>query len=145
MSTNVATVQKESVPDTASPGSVFSGFLPIIIICALFYFLIMRPQQKREAKKRERIKQLKRGDFIVTNGGIVGKVDKGSDAAELSIEVSEGVIVKVYKSFIAEVLDTPVELVAAAVKDVKKGKTLAVKKAKKDDKSSEKKKTGKEQ
>ena len=134
-STNVATVQKNSVSDTNSPGGMLSGFLPIIIICGLFYFLIMRPQQKREAKKREKINQLKKGDFVVTNGGIIGKVEKVSDNANVTLEISEGVVVKVYKNFIAEVLDAPVELVAATVKDVKKGKT--VKKPKKEEKIDE--------
>lgn len=123
-SANIATVQKNSVQDTNSLGGMLSGFLPIIIICGLFYFLIMRPQQKREAKKREKIKQLKRGDFLVTNGGIVGKVDKIINETEIAIEVSEGIIVRIYKNFITDVLDKPVELAAAAVKEVKKGKTV---------------------
>lgn len=123
-SANIATVQKNSVQDTNSLGGMLSGFLPIIIICGLFYFLIMRPQQKREAKKREKIKQLKRGDFLVTNGGIVGKVDKIINETEIAIEVSEGIILRIYKNFITDVLDKPVELAAAAVKEVKKGKTV---------------------
>ena len=98
----------QQVPSTdgaPSPAGGLTGFLPIILICVLFYFLIMRPQQKKEAAKREKLNQLKKGDCVVTNGGVVGKIDKIVNDAEVTVEISNGVIVRMYKNFIAEILD----------------------------------------
>lgn len=113
--------QVPSTGDTLSPNGGLAGFLPIIIICVLFYFLIMRPQQKKEAAKKEKLNQLKKGDFIVTNGGVVGKIDKIVNDAEVTVEISSGVIVRMYKNFVAEILDKNVEI--PGQKEAKKEKT----------------------
>ena len=102
----------QQVPSTdgaPSPSGALTSFLPIILICVLFYFLIMRPQQKKEAAKREKLNQLKKGDCVVTNGGVVGKIDKIVNDAEVTVEISNGVIVRMYKNFIAEILDKKVD------------------------------------
>lgn len=121
-SKNVTTTQQVPATDN-NLGGTFSGLLPIVLICVLFYFLIMRPQQKREAKKKEKMNQLKRGDLVLTNGGIVGKIDKVVSDTEIALEISDGVIVKLYKNFIADTLDSSVGLLPPAVKETKKGKT----------------------
>ena len=81
----------------------------------------MRPQQKKEAAKKEKLNQLKKGDFIVTNGGVVGKIDKIVNDAEVTVEISSGVIVRMYKNFVAEILDKNVEI--PGQKEAKKEKT----------------------
>ena len=126
----------QQVPSTdgaPSPAGGLTGFLPIILICVLFYFLIMRPQQKKEAAKREKLNQLKKGDCVVTNGGVVGKIDKIVNDAEVTVEISNGVIVRMYKNFIAEILDKNVDLPEA--KEVKKEK--ATRRSKKEEKPAE--------
>ena len=126
----------QQVPSTGgnpSPAGGLTGFMPVILICVLFYFLIMRPQQKKEAAKREKLNQLKKGNFVVTNGGVVGKIDKVVNDAEVTVEFSSGVIVRMYKNFITEILDKDVEL--PGQKEVKKEKTT--KRSKKEEKPAE--------
>ncbi|MCR5224990.1 MAG: preprotein translocase subunit YajC [Alphaproteobacteria bacterium] len=77
---------------------------PIALMILVFYFLIMRPQQKREAKRRELINSVKRGDKVVTASGIIGVVHKIVSETEVSLEVSEGVRIRVLKNAISEVL-----------------------------------------
>ena len=87
----------------AQPNPV-SGFLPIILIFAIFYFLIIRPQQKRIKQHQAKINSIKKGDTVVTSGGIYGKVIKVSEDI-LEVEVSKGVILQAVKSTISDVSD----------------------------------------
>jgi preprotein translocase subunit YajC len=86
----------------ADPGSLgLVSFLPFILIIAVMYFLMIRPQQKRMREHREMIASLKRKDVVVTAGGIVGKiVNVGDD--ELLVEVADGVRMRIVKNTIAE-------------------------------------------
>ncbi len=77
--------------------------LPFILIFAIMYFLIIRPQQKRLKDHREMVAAVRRGDTVVTSGGIIGKVTKVIDENELQVEISEGVRIKLVKSTISEV------------------------------------------
>ena len=79
------------------------SFLPLVLIFAIMYFLIIRPQQKRVKDHKEMVSTVRRGDTIVTSGGIIGKVTKVIDENELQVEISEGVRVKVIKSTISDV------------------------------------------
>ena len=74
-------------------------FLPLILI---FYFLLIRPQQQRAKKHTQMVANIKRGDTVVTAGGLIGKVNKVSDT-ELSVELAENVRVRVIKSMVVEV------------------------------------------
>lgn len=74
-------------------------FLPLILI---FYFLLIRPQQQARKKHAAMIEALKRGDTVVTSGGLIGKVTKVSDL-ELTVELAEGVRVRVQRNMIADV------------------------------------------
>jgi len=74
-------------------------FLPLILI---FYFLLIRPQQQRAKKHTAMVTGIKRGDTIVTTGGLIGKVNKVSDT-ELSVDLAENVRVRVIKSMVIEV------------------------------------------
>ena len=99
----------EALAQTTSGGSNGGGltttliqFLPIILIFVIMYFLILRPQQVKQRQHREMVGNLRRGDTIVTSGGLVGKVAKVDDD-ELQVEIAEGVRVKVVRGMVAEV------------------------------------------
>ena len=78
--------------------------LPLILIFVVFYFLLIRPQQKKQKAHREMLTSLRRGDRIVTNGGIIGKIVKVPGDTELILEVAEGVRVRVMRSMIADMM-----------------------------------------
>ena len=78
-------------------------FVPFILIFVIMWFLIIRPQQRRAKEHQEIIKNIRRGDTIVSTGGIVGKVTKVTDDPEIEVEIADGVRVKVARSMIAEV------------------------------------------
>ncbi len=78
-------------------GSMLPGLIPFILIFALFYFLILRPQQKQSREKDNMLKSLKRGDGILTTGGIYGKITSITGDV-LSVEIAKGLIVKVSRS-----------------------------------------------
>jgi preprotein translocase subunit YajC len=84
-------------------GSFLIQMLPFILILAIMYFLIIRPQQKRLKEHRDMIASIKRGDTVVTAGGMVGKVTKVIGDTELQVELAEGVRVRVVRGTIAEV------------------------------------------
>lgn len=82
--------------------AMFINIAPIVAIFILFYFLMIRPQQKRMKAHQALIQGIKRGDEVVLSNGMVGKVTRVEDA-EAMVEVSQGVNVRVVKSMIAEV------------------------------------------
>jgi preprotein translocase subunit YajC len=87
------------------PAGALTSFLPLILIFVVFYFLIIRPQQKKAKDHRSMLGALRRGDRIVTNGGLVGLVTKvGENEPEVTIEIAEGVRVKVIRDMIATVV-----------------------------------------
>jgi preprotein translocase subunit YajC len=79
-------------------------FLPLILIFAVFYFLLIRPQQKKVKQHREMISNVRRNDRIVTGGGIIGKVTKVVDEAEVDVEIAPNVVVRVARGTIADVI-----------------------------------------
>jgi preprotein translocase subunit YajC len=86
-------------------GAAFAQFLPIILIFVIFYFLLIRPQQKKMKEHRAMVEALRRGDQVVTAGGIVGKVSKVQEDNTIEIEIADGVKVKVIKHTITQVLN----------------------------------------
>lgn len=91
-------------------GGGFGGiepFIPLVLIFVVFYFLLIRPQQKKAKAHREMIGGLRRGDRVVTSGGIVGQVQRVIGDSELSVEIAEGVRVRVMRSMIAELVSKP--------------------------------------
>lgn len=84
-------------------GNLLFQLLPFIMILAIMYFLIIRPQQKRLKDHRDLIASIRRGDTVVTAGGLVGKVTKLIGDAELQVELAEGVRVRVIRNTISEV------------------------------------------
>ncbi len=88
----------------AGGGDVFTSLvIPMLLIFGIMYFLLIRPQQKKLKEHQSMIEALRRGDQVVTQGGIVGKVTKVRDDAEIEIEIAQGVNVRVVKHTIATV------------------------------------------
>jgi preprotein translocase subunit YajC len=83
--------------------SLQSPIWMMIMVVGVMYFLILRPQQQRLKQHREMVKALRRGDSVVTNGGLVGKVTKVVDDDQVEVEISDGVRVRQMRSMISEV------------------------------------------
>jgi preprotein translocase subunit YajC len=79
------------------------SLLPFILIFVIMYFLILRPQQKRQKQHADMVKNVRRGDTVVTSGGLVGKVTKVIDDEQVEVEVAEDVKVRQMRSMLADV------------------------------------------
>ncbi|HTQ33611.1 MAG TPA: preprotein translocase subunit YajC [Stellaceae bacterium] len=82
-------------------------FLPLVLIFVVFYFLLIRPQQKKQKEHRTMLDALRRGDRVVTGGGIIGTVNRVTSAEEVEIDIAQGVRVRVLRSTITSVLAKP--------------------------------------
>ena len=78
------------------------AFLPLILIFGVFYILLIRPQQKKAKLHREMINNLRRGDKIITSGGIIGSINKVNDNKELLVEISENVEIKIAPGMVSD-------------------------------------------
>tara|TARA_Y100000590_G_C15069757_1_gene769590 strand:+ start:283 stop:567 length:285 start_codon:yes stop_codon:yes gene_type:complete len=87
-------------------GSGFAQFIPLILIFVIFYFFLIRPQQKKIKEHKSMVAGLKRGDEVITSGGIVGKIEKVHDDDKIDVLISENVVVKVVKSTVQSLLNT---------------------------------------
>ena len=87
----------------APPGAGYSMFIMIGIFFVIMYFMIIRPQQKRQKEHQKLISSLSKGDEVVTNGGILGKILKVGENS-IKVEIAEGVAVKLQKNSISSVL-----------------------------------------
>jgi len=83
------------------------AFLPLILIFGVFYILLIRPQQKKVKLHREMINNLRRGDKIITSGGIIGSINKVNDNKELLVEISENVEIKIAPGMVADIYTQP--------------------------------------
>ena len=88
-------------------GSGFAQFIPLILIFVIFYFFLIRPQQKKVKDHKLMVSALKRGDEVVTSGGIVGKVERILGDDKVDILISENVTVQVVQSTIQSLLSKP--------------------------------------
>ncbi|ESR23553.1 preprotein translocase subunit YajC [Lutibaculum baratangense] len=84
-------------------GDFLISLLPFVLIFVVMYFLILRPQQRRVKQHQEMVGALRRGDTVVTTGGLIGKISKVVDDREIQLEIAEGVRVRTVRSMIAEV------------------------------------------
>lgn len=91
------------------------AFLPLILIFGVFYILLIRPQQKKVKQHREMLNNLKRGDKIITSGGIIGLITKVNDNRELVVEITDGVEIKVAPGMVADLYTIP---------EIQKNKTI---------------------
>ena len=89
-------------------GSGFAQFVPLILIFVIFYFFLIRPQQKKVKEHKLMVAALKRGDEIVTSGGIVGKIERVLGDDKVDILISENVTVQVVQSTVQSLLNKPV-------------------------------------
>jgi preprotein translocase subunit YajC len=78
----------------------FSMLIPFVLIIVMMYFLILRPQQKRMREHNDLVKNLRRGDTVITSGGLVGKVTKVVDDEQIEVEIAEGVRVRQVRSMV---------------------------------------------
>jgi len=81
-------------------GSGFAQFIPLILIFVIFYFFLIRPQQKKIKDHKSMVSSLKRGDEVITSGGVLGKIEKVYEDDKIDLSISENVTVKVVKSTI---------------------------------------------
>lgn len=94
-------------PAYAQAGGGFGGMeslLPLVLIFVVFYFLLIRPQQKKQKQHREMLGELRRGDRVVTAGGVIGLITRVNSDSEITVEISEGVRVKVVRSMVSDVI-----------------------------------------
>ena len=96
--------------------------LPLVLIFVVFYFLLIRPQQKKAKLHREMLGNLRRGDRIVTNGGLIGSITRVPNESELIVEIADGVKVRVLRGMIAESLSKSDPAPAKPKKDKGKDK-----------------------
>jgi len=104
-------------------GGVAGGieaFLPLILIFVVFYFLMIRPQQKRMKQHKEMLSQLRRGDRVVTAGGILGTISKVVDDKEVVVEIADDVRVRVLRATIQDIVSKTEPVSAEADKSAEK-------------------------
>jgi preprotein translocase subunit YajC len=99
-----AYAQAADAPAAGFGGAGLVQFAPLVLIFVVFYFLLIRPQQKKAKAHREMVTQLKRGDRVVTSGGIVGTVSKVVSDTEVQVEIAENVRVRVIRSSITDIV-----------------------------------------
>ncbi|HYV70458.1 MAG TPA: preprotein translocase subunit YajC [Pseudolabrys sp.] len=84
-------------------GGMLMSLLPFVLIFVIMYFLILRPQQKRVKQHQEMVKNVRRGDTVITNGGLVGKVTKVIDDDQIEIEIADDVRIRQMRQMVADV------------------------------------------
>jgi len=89
-------------------GSGFAQFVPLILIFVIFYFFLIRPQQKKVKEHKLMVAALKRGDEVITSGGIVGKIERVLGDDKVDILISENVTIQVVQSTVQSLLSKPV-------------------------------------
>lgn len=85
------------------PSGILIQVAPILLLVVIFWFLIFRPQQKRLKEQKAMLNAIRRGDTVVTTGGIVGKVTKAIDGDDFEIEIAHGVKVKLARGMVTDV------------------------------------------
>ena len=88
-------------------GDLFVSLMPLVLIFVVFYFLLIRPQQTKMKQHRQLIESIKKGDQVLTGGGIVGRVTRVEADGMAMVEIAQGVQVKVARSTITDVLNKP--------------------------------------
>jgi len=88
--------------DATTPGGLMS-FLPLIVIFAVFYFMLIRPQMKRSKEHKQLVSQLGKGDEVITNGGLLGKITDVSDTF-VTLELADNLQIKLQRQAVANVM-----------------------------------------
>jgi preprotein translocase subunit YajC len=87
----------------AGQGSILGAMLPLILLFGVFWFLLIRPQQKRQKEHKAMVEALKKGDEVVTNGGVLGRITKVGESF-VSVEVADGMEIRVQRAAIAALM-----------------------------------------
>ncbi len=94
----------QAAPAAGSSGTdLMTQLLPFVLIFVIMYFLILRPQQKRVKAHQEMVKNVRRGDTVVTSGGLIGKVTKVIDDDQIEVEIADGLRVRQVKAMLSDV------------------------------------------
>ena len=88
-------------------GSGFAQFIPLILIFVIFYFFLIRPQQKKIKDHKLMVAALKRGDEVITSGGVVGKIERVIGDDKVDVSIAENVTVQVVQSTIQNLVNKP--------------------------------------
>ena len=116
----LAFAQASDAPEAATEvtlaNSPYASLLPLLLIFAVFYILLIRPQQKRMKEHQTMLGALQKGDEVVTGGGIIGKITKADAGDHVTVEIAKGVEVRVLKSTVSAVLGKTVAKPAAPEK-----------------------------
>lgn len=100
----ISTAYAQVTDAAQTQGFDIMSFMPFILLIVVFYFLLIRPQQKKMKEHQTMISNLSRGDKVVTAGGLIGKIQKIGENEEIDLEISSGVTVKVLRSTIQNVM-----------------------------------------
>jgi len=103
MFTSAAYAQSLFGGGAAGEGSMIMSLLPFALIFVIMYFLILRPQQKKMKSHQEMVKNVRRGDTVVTNGGLIGKVTKVVDDEQIEIEIADDVRIRQMRQMVTDV------------------------------------------
>lgn len=107
----------------AAEGGVLITILPLLLMIAVFYFLVMRPQIKREQARQKMRGELNRGDNVITSGGVIGKITKLEDESYVLAQIAEGTEVRLARASIEGVVETSIPKAKAAGKTSSKAST----------------------
>ena len=97
----MAWAQDEGAASPAGPGGMIVSFLPFVLIFVVFYFLLILPQQRKQKKHRAMLEALKKGDRVLTTGGVIGTV-AAINQGVVTVQVADNVRIKVRRDYIAE-------------------------------------------
>src|SRR6185437_11345247 len=103
----ISTAHAQGVAGLFDSSNAMVQFLPLVLIFVVFYFLLIRPQQKKQKEHRGMLNDLRRGDRVVTGGGIIGTVNRVVSAEEVEVDIATGTRVKIVRSTITSVLAKP--------------------------------------
>jgi len=109
----------------AGAGGGLASMLPLVLIFVVFYFLLIRPQQKKMKQHKDMLEAIRRGDKVVTGGGIIGTVTKVGNDDELTVEIADNIKVKVKRSMVSELVSKtePASGEGASKEESKEGDT----------------------
>jgi preprotein translocase subunit YajC len=103
MFTTSAFAQGSILGGAGGEGGMVMSLLPFLLIFIIMYFLILRPQQKRTKQHQEMVKNIRRGDTVITNGGLIGKVTKVVDDDQIEIEIANDVRIRQLRGMLTDV------------------------------------------
>ncbi len=99
-----AAYAQSAVGGAGGGAALFTNIMPLVLVFGIMYFILIRPQQKKMKVHKAMVEALRRGDQVVTAGGIMGKVSKVAEDGVVEIEIAEGVKVKVIRSTITQIV-----------------------------------------